>query len=130
MVFHLASATEFWREYEYVYEVNVTGTEKLIEASKRAQVPKFIYVSTAAIVLRGKPVYDVDERLTVIRQHVQYLLLDLLEVAVYDDHAARGGVKPVVVELVSVDEFGCEEFVDEGDVVVDSADLEDLLSSG
>lgn len=64
VVFHLASATEFWRGYDYAYQINVTGTKKLVEASKKAKVPRFIYISTAAIILRGKPVYDVDENLT------------------------------------------------------------------
>ncbi len=63
-VFHLATPTDFSKGYDYFYQVNVTGTEKLIEASKKAKVPRFIYVSTAAIILRGKPVYDADESLT------------------------------------------------------------------
>jgi len=63
-VFHLASASEFWRGYEYAYEINVRGTEKLVDAAKKAGVQRFIYISTAAIILQGKPVYDADERLS------------------------------------------------------------------
>lgn len=63
VIFHLASAAEFQKGYDYVYQINVTGTEKLIEASKKAKVPRFVYISTAAIILRGKAVYNVDESL-------------------------------------------------------------------
>lgn len=63
-VFHLATAG-FDGGYEQTYKINVEGTEKLIEASKKAKVKKFIYISTAAIVLRGKPVYDADENLEI-----------------------------------------------------------------
>ena len=59
-VFHLATAG-FHGGYDETYKINVTGTEKLIEAAKKAKVKKFIYISTAAIILRGKPVYDADE---------------------------------------------------------------------
>ncbi|MBN1653919.1 MAG: NAD-dependent epimerase/dehydratase family protein [Deltaproteobacteria bacterium] len=37
----------------------------LVEAAKKAQVPRFIYISTTAIILRGKPVYDADENLVI-----------------------------------------------------------------
>jgi dihydroflavonol-4-reductase len=60
-LFHLAAATDPSKDHDYSCQVNVTGTEKLIEASKKAKVPKSIYISTAAIILRGKPVYDADE---------------------------------------------------------------------
>lgn len=65
-VFHLATAG-FDGGYEQTYRINVTGTEKLIEASKKAKVPKFIYISTAAILLQGKPVYDADENYEIPR---------------------------------------------------------------
>jgi len=64
VIFHLASATDFQKGYDYTYQINVTGIEKLIEAAKKAKVPKFVFVSTAAILLRGKPVYNADENLT------------------------------------------------------------------
>lgn len=59
VIFHLATA-DFGGGYEKTYQINVTGTEKLIDAAQKAKVPKFIYISTAAIVLRGKPVYDLE----------------------------------------------------------------------
>ncbi|KOH45167.1 NAD-dependent epimerase/dehydratase family protein [Sunxiuqinia dokdonensis] len=64
VIFHLASATDFTKGYDYAYEINVAGTEKLVEAAKKAKVPRFVYISTAAIILRGKPVYNADENLT------------------------------------------------------------------
>ncbi len=63
-VFHLATA-DFIGEYDQIYRINVTGTKKLVDAAKKAKVPRFIYISTAAILLRGKPVYDADESLVI-----------------------------------------------------------------
>jgi nucleoside-diphosphate-sugar epimerase len=63
-VFHLATAG-FQGGYDHIYQINVTGTKKLVEAAKKAKVPRFIYISTAAIILRGKPVYDADESLVI-----------------------------------------------------------------
>ena len=63
-VFHLATA-DFSGGYEQIYRINVTGTKMLVEAVKKAKVPRFVYVSTAAIILRGKPVYDADESLEI-----------------------------------------------------------------
>jgi nucleoside-diphosphate-sugar epimerase len=62
-VFHLATA-DFLGGYDQIYRINVTGTKNLVDAAKKAKVPRFIYISTAAIILRGKPVYDADESLT------------------------------------------------------------------
>lgn len=63
-VFHLATA-DFLEGYDQIYQINVTGTKMLVEAAKKAKVPRFIYISTAAIILRGKPIYDADESLAI-----------------------------------------------------------------
>src|SRR5207253_1081631 len=54
---------------------------------------------------------------------------DAHRVAADDPQLARVGVAAVLVELVFFDELGGHELVDEVDVVVDAADLEDLLAA-
>ncbi len=63
-VFHLATA-DFLSGYDQIYQINVTGTKMLVEAAKKAKVKRFVYVSTAAIILRGKPLYHADESLVI-----------------------------------------------------------------
>src|SRR5207248_1641851 len=72
-------------------------------------------------------VLDVDERLPEVGQPEQQLVFDLLELAALDLPVARALVEPEGEELVAAAELLGEELVDEGDVVVELAHLEDLL---
>jgi len=78
----------------------------------------------AVLVVR---VLDPDDRLAHVRELEEELGLDLRKVAVGYLVAAR----PLVVledeELILIAELGREKGVDEGDVVVEAAHLEDLL---
>ena len=87
-------------------------------------------VTVGQIQLPAVPViavHHIDVRLPVIGQHEQELFLDLVEVAVDHDHAAGARIVAVVVELLILGELRREELVEEGHVVVQRADLEDLL---
>ena len=78
----------------------------------------------AVVVVR---VLDVDERVARVRELEEELLLDLLELARLD-LVALVAVRPREAEqLVVAAEVGREELVDERDVVVERAHLEDLL---
>ena len=72
---------------------------------------------------------DVDERLAHVGEVVEQRLLDALGVAADDAELAGVRVAAVLVELVALDELLGQELVDEVDVVVDAADLEDLLAA-
>ncbi|MGK7872107.1 MAG: NAD-dependent epimerase/dehydratase family protein [Xenococcaceae cyanobacterium] len=63
IVIHCAAYMNFTYEYEKFYNVNVQGTKNLVAAAKRAGLKKFIYIS-AASVINGKPVKNVDELYT------------------------------------------------------------------
>jgi dihydroflavonol-4-reductase len=50
-VYHVAADYRLWaRDPREIYESNVTGTQNLLDASRRAGVEKFIYTSTVATV--------------------------------------------------------------------------------
>jgi dihydroflavonol-4-reductase len=50
-VFHVAADYRLWaREPREIYESNVTGTQNLLEAARRAGVEKFVYTSTVATI--------------------------------------------------------------------------------
>jgi dihydroflavonol-4-reductase len=52
-IVHAAGKFRFWGKREEFYSVNVGGTRTLLEAATAAQVDRFVYVSTIAVV--GKP---------------------------------------------------------------------------
>jgi dihydroflavonol-4-reductase len=50
-VFHVAADYRLWaRDPREIYESNVTGTENLLHAARRAGVEKFVYTSTVATI--------------------------------------------------------------------------------
>lgn len=64
-VFHLAAVTmrAGGSDHEF-YHTNVLGTENILFASKKAGVKKFIFVSSEAVLLGGKPIINADETWT------------------------------------------------------------------
>src|SRR5690606_25292706 len=73
-------------------------------------------------------VHHIDDRLAEIGELVEELFLDDLEVAAEDLPGLVLVVVSVDEELVLQTELGGEKFIDEGDVVVEAAHLEDLLA--
>lgn len=62
LLVHSAAHMDFWGEKETFWKINVTGTEALLAAAKMAGVQRFIFISAAAVVGNGRPVYLKDER--------------------------------------------------------------------
>jgi dihydroflavonol-4-reductase len=51
IVFHVAADYRLWaRDPREIYESNVTGTQNLLEAARRAGVERFVYTSTVATI--------------------------------------------------------------------------------
>jgi len=50
MVFHLAACVEDWGAYRTFYEVNYLGTKNILNASIKAKVNKFIYISSVGVL--------------------------------------------------------------------------------
>lgn len=60
-VIHCAAYVEPWGRFQDFYDVNVTGTKRLIEAAKAAGVKRFILISTEAALFYGQDMLDIDE---------------------------------------------------------------------
>jgi len=61
VVFHLAAKADRWGSREAFVEVNVRGTENVVEAAREAGVETFVHTSTEAVLADGSPLHDVDE---------------------------------------------------------------------
>jgi len=61
VVFHVAGQVGDWGRYEDFYQTNVVGTENVLEAARKAGVPRLVHVSTEAVLLGGPAIVNVDE---------------------------------------------------------------------
>jgi sterol-4alpha-carboxylate 3-dehydrogenase (decarboxylating) len=72
-VFHTASIVQTKASgRERVFAVNVGGTEKLLRACRAAGVPRFVHVSSASVVYRGRDIEGGDETLPYGRGQAPY----------------------------------------------------------
>lgn len=60
-VIHAAAFVEQWGSRDDFWRANVTGTEQLLEAAKAANVKRFIFVGTEAMLFYGQDMVDIDE---------------------------------------------------------------------
>lgn len=60
-VYHVAALADIWGEWKSFYEINVTGTENVIEACRHHRVPKLIYTSSPSVVFDGNSQRGVNE---------------------------------------------------------------------
>jgi nucleoside-diphosphate-sugar epimerase len=60
-VVHAAARVEPWGTLEQFMRANVSGTENVLAAARAAGVPRFVHVSTEAVLVGGKPMVNADE---------------------------------------------------------------------
>jgi nucleoside-diphosphate-sugar epimerase len=54
LVFHTAAMTHYWGAYEDFYNVNVIGTQNILQACKHFNVPDLVYTSTPSVAYTAK----------------------------------------------------------------------------
>jgi len=60
-VIHCAGRAGDWGKYQDFYETNVIGTRNVINACKRNDIKKVIYISTSSVYLNGQDRYNILE---------------------------------------------------------------------
>ena len=68
--FHYAARASFKGEWEQFEQVNIEGTRKLVTACEK--VPRFIFCSTQAVILKDENITDGDETLAYPHDFVDY----------------------------------------------------------
>ncbi|HKY92995.1 MAG TPA: NAD-dependent epimerase/dehydratase family protein [Nevskiaceae bacterium] len=58
VIYHSAAAVELWGPLEHFWQVNVEGTQMLLDAARGSGVPRFVHVSTEAVYADGGPMRD------------------------------------------------------------------------
>lgn len=72
-VLHLASVVYVGLgRPQYLYDINVQGTQNLIDACRAQGVGRFVYTSSIDVVFAGQHIRDGDERLPYARRHLDY----------------------------------------------------------
>jgi nucleoside-diphosphate-sugar epimerase len=61
VVLHAAAKVEVWGDPEDFHRSTVQGTQNVLDAAKAAGVPRFVHVSTEALLAGGPPIVDADE---------------------------------------------------------------------
>jgi nucleoside-diphosphate-sugar epimerase len=61
VVIHCAAHVEPWGRYADFYHVNVEGTQRLLEAARKAEVKRFIFIGTEAALFEGQDMLDINE---------------------------------------------------------------------
>jgi nucleoside-diphosphate-sugar epimerase len=60
-VVHAAARVESWGQLEDFMHINVAGTEHVLAAARAAGVPRFVHVSTEAVLVGDRPLVSADE---------------------------------------------------------------------
>ena len=60
-VFHAAAIPGIWGDWKTFYETNTLGTENVLEACRKAGVPKLVYTSSPSVIYDGADHCGVDE---------------------------------------------------------------------
>jgi nucleoside-diphosphate-sugar epimerase len=61
VVFHAAAKVEMWGRREDFVRCNVVGTDNVLHAAQAHGVPRFVHVSTEAVLVGGPPIVRADE---------------------------------------------------------------------
>lgn len=71
-VIHCAGRAGDWWKYKDFYELNVTGTRNVINACRRNEIKKIIYISTSSLYLNGRDRYNILETEPLPKQIFNY----------------------------------------------------------
>lgn len=61
VVVHAAAYAEEWGTRAQFWEANVDGTQKTLDAARRAGVARFVHIGTEAAVFDGHDLVNIDE---------------------------------------------------------------------
>ncbi len=64
VVIHAAAMLELWGSEQTFFEMNVTGTDHMLDAARAVGIKRFIQISAASVVGGGIPAYNIDESYT------------------------------------------------------------------
>lgn len=103
LVIHAAAIIDWGTQPEQVVlDVNVRGTQNVIDACKRHKIKRLVYTSSLDAVFTGKPLIDIDERQPYPEKHhtVYCESKKLGELAVTKAH--REGLKTIILRPADI----------------------------
>lgn len=96
-VIHCAALSSPWGKYSEFYEANVVGTSNLIDVSIRANVKRFVHVSTPSIYVDGQSRLNIREEEPLPERGINFYAQTkrLAEEAI--DHAVTQGLPAITI---------------------------------
>ena len=61
LVFHVAAKAGVWGRYEEYHQANVIGTENVLSACRKLNIPRLVYTSSPSVVFDGKDEAGINE---------------------------------------------------------------------
>ena len=61
VVYHVAGAAGIWGTWKHFHDVNVVGTENIVEGCRRHGVGRLVYTSSPSVTFDGTDQYGIDE---------------------------------------------------------------------
>jgi nucleoside-diphosphate-sugar epimerase len=61
VVYHAGAFVDVWGDERVAREVNVEGTQRVLDAARAAAVPRVVHVSTEAVLVGGPKIHGADE---------------------------------------------------------------------
>jgi nucleoside-diphosphate-sugar epimerase len=61
VVYHSGAFVDVWGDEREAFDINVNGTQRVLDAARAAGVPRFVHVSTEAVLIGGPKLRRADE---------------------------------------------------------------------
>ncbi len=72
IVFHVASKISMWGKWKDFFEINVEGTQNIVDACLECGVSKLVYTSTASVVFENEDLENVDESTPIAKEFLSH----------------------------------------------------------
>lgn len=102
VVFHVAAKAGVWGSWQEYYRSNVVGTENIINACRRSNVPKLVYTSSPSVVFGGSDLCGVDESIDYPTKYIAYYpetkaMAERAVIAANDKHLSTVSLRPHLI---------------------------------
>ena len=144
IVFHVAAKVEPWGPYPPFHRTNVVGTDNVLEAVRRHEVPKLVYTSTPSVVHSGGDLAGIDESAPYPEEfEAAYpqtkAIAEMAVLAANDDTLSTIALRPrliwgpedtnLVPQLVARARAGQLRLVGDGSNLVDTAYIDNVVDA-
>jgi len=144
IVFHVAAKVDPWGSYKPFHQTNVVGTENVLQAMRRGEVPKLVFTSTPSVIHSGGDLAGIDESAP-YPEHFEAAypqtkaMAEMAVLAANDDELSTVALRPrliwgpedtnLVPQLVARARSGQLRLVGDGSNLVDTVYIDNVVDA-